>query len=432
VLTAIPRQGAKAHPAARQLVATCREKGQFIQGPEIAAFEETFAARLGAGHAVSAPFGRTAFYFVLKALQLPAGSDVVLPALTFWGMPDIVRAAGLAVVFADVDPNTGCMTASSLDAVLTPRTRAIVPTHLHGRPCDLDALLELAGRHHLAVIEDCAEALGATHRGRPVGTFGDGAIFSFGTFAPLDCGGGGMAVVREAAVADRVRQQAEALPWPHEKGIANRLLLGRLRAALARPAVFTVTRFPVLLAAGQLGIAPSTRTRRTRALDPLPEECRERFSNVQACLGLASLDHLDGWTAATRSHAHLLNSALSAVPGVGLPADPPDGTHVYHRYLLRVDRRFAVTRQCLRRGVELDPCLADVWRAPGPSDGRASETMAGAQRALEAVHVPVHASLTDRQSRRVARVVRTAITRRQPAAPKPRSAPAAGAGPSSS
>ena len=107
--------------------------------------------------------------------------------------------------FADVDPATFCMDPAALERAITDKTRAVVPTHLYGLPCDMDAILDIAGRHNLAVIEDCAHALGASYRGRPVGTFGDGALFSFQTLKPLNCYGGGMAVVRDAAVAARVR-----------------------------------------------------------------------------------------------------------------------------------------------------------------------------------------------------------------------------------
>ena len=184
MLTAVSRYGARVHPTTQQVVAACRERGEFIKGPQVAAFEQAFAARLGANHAIGASYGRTAFYFILEALQLPRGSEIILPALTFWVVPELARAAGLRVRFADVDPATFCMDPAALERAITGKTRAVVPTHLFGLPCDMDAILDLAGRHNLAVIEDCAHALGATYRGRPVGSFGDGALFSFQTLKP--------------------------------------------------------------------------------------------------------------------------------------------------------------------------------------------------------------------------------------------------------
>src|SRR5262249_13160978 len=187
---AISRYGARVLPNTEQLIAACRARGEFIQGPQIAEFEHAFARRAGAGKAIAAAYGRMAFYFMLKALALPPGSEIVFPSLTFWVVPELARVAGLKVVFADVDPNTFNMDPASVERVLTEHTRAIVPTHLYGLPCDMDRILDIAARHNLVVLEDCAHALGATYKGRPVGTFGSGALFSFQTLKPLNCYGG--------------------------------------------------------------------------------------------------------------------------------------------------------------------------------------------------------------------------------------------------
>src|SRR6185295_13639679 len=117
-----------------------------------------------------------------------------LPALTFWVIPELARTAGLRPVFADVDPRTFTLDPASLERAITPNTRAVVPTHLYGLPCDMDAIMDIAARHGLAVVEDCAHALGATYRGRHVGTFGDGALFSFQPLKPLNTYGGGAAL----------------------------------------------------------------------------------------------------------------------------------------------------------------------------------------------------------------------------------------------
>src|ERR1044071_132561 len=104
--SAVSRYGARVLPNTEQLVAACRARGEFIQGPQIAEFERAFERRAGSGVAISAAYGRIAFYHILKALDLPPGSEIIFPALTFWVVPELARAAGLTVVFADVDPNT--------------------------------------------------------------------------------------------------------------------------------------------------------------------------------------------------------------------------------------------------------------------------------------------------------------------------------------
>ena len=189
MLTAISRYGARVLPITEELVAGCKARGEFIQGPQIAEFEAAFAARhgLAPAHAITAAYGRIAFYYMLRALDLPPGSEIIFPSLTFWVVPELARVAGLNVVFADVDPTTFNIDPDSIERVITDKTRVIVPTHLYGLPCDMDRILAIAARHNLIVLEDCAHALGATYKGRPVGTFGTGALFSFQTLKPLKC-----------------------------------------------------------------------------------------------------------------------------------------------------------------------------------------------------------------------------------------------------
>jgi len=166
MLTAISRYGARVVPNTEELVAACKVRGEFIQGAQIAEFEDAFARRAGGGIAVTAAYGRMAFYYMLKALDLPRGSEIIFPSLTFWVVPELAKVAGLTVVFADVDPKTFTIDAASVERVITEKTRVIVPTHLYGLSCDMDKVEAVAARHNLVVIEDCAHALGATFKGR--------------------------------------------------------------------------------------------------------------------------------------------------------------------------------------------------------------------------------------------------------------------------
>src|SRR6266404_4748660 len=158
MLTAISRYGARVLPNTEELVADCKARGEFIQGPQIAEFEAAFARRHGLDptSAITAAYARMAFYYVLKALDLPPGSEIIFPALTFWVMPELARVAGLKVVFADVDSATFNLSPTALERAITPATRVVVPTHLYGLPCDMDAIMAIAQLHNLRVIEDCA------------------------------------------------------------------------------------------------------------------------------------------------------------------------------------------------------------------------------------------------------------------------------------
>src|SRR5215470_7251187 len=206
-MAAICRFGMRVVPNLTEIIAECRNKKQLVQGPYIAEFEEEFRRVLGGrGHvrAVSTEYGRMALYFILTALNIPEGSEIIVPALTFWVVPEITRVAGLKPVFVDIDPATFTMNPEAAARAITPNTRAILPTHLYGMACDLDPILALAKRHNLKVVEDCAHALGAQYRGRMVGTDGDASFFSFQAFKPLNTFGGGLAWMRDADVARRV------------------------------------------------------------------------------------------------------------------------------------------------------------------------------------------------------------------------------------
>ncbi len=413
MLTAITRYGVRVPPHTDEIIARCRARGEIFQGPLIEEFERTFQRRFGPGTAIATSYGRMAFFHILRALDLPAGSEIIVPALTFWVIPELARQAGLRPVFADVNADTFTLDPEAMARAITPRTSAVVPTHLYGLPCDMDAIMNLARRHKLAVVEDCAHALGATYRGQPVGTFGDGALFSFQTIKPLNAFGGGMALVKDAAVAGRVREQVDVLPWPGPKRIENRLKVAKAQRFFGRNGVFTLTAFPILWATSWFDWNPDVYLwERIQPLHPLKPEYLERFPNVQAALGLDGLQSFDEWTRTTQAHAHAIDRVLRGAPDVQTPVAPSDRTHVYYQYCAYVPDRDDLVKRCIRRGVDIEtlhvdvcpqlPLFADLSPAPAPN----------AERASEAVQVPVYAALTDRQVNRVATAVRRAVDRR--------------------
>src|SRR5882762_11587234 len=130
MIRAIARYGVRSVPGDEKEIIAAFRRGEAIEGPAIAEYEGRFAEYHGMGHAVSASFGRMACFYILRALDLPAGSEIIFPALTFWVVPEIARVAGLTVVFADVDPRTFNLDPDSIERLITDKTRAIVPTHL--------------------------------------------------------------------------------------------------------------------------------------------------------------------------------------------------------------------------------------------------------------------------------------------------------------
>jgi len=409
MVTAISRYGTRVLPDTEQLIAACKRRGEYIQGPQIAEFERAFEQRAGSGTAITAAYGRMAFYYMLKALHLPPGSEIIIPSLTFWVVPEIARVAGLKVVFADVDPATFNIDPASVERLIGPQTRVVVPTHLYGLPCDMDRILDIASRHNLIVIEDCAHALGATYRGRPVGTFGTGALFSFQTLKPLNCYGGGIALVHDAALAARVRQEVDALPWPSEKRVGNRLLKGKLQRIFVKPWVFSISLFPVLWVSALIDASPDVFLwEKIRPLDPLPDDYTERFPNVQAVIGLEAMKRLDGWTAQAQANADYMNRTLGDVPGMQVPFVPPDRTHVYYQYCVYGPdgpQRDDLVVHCVQRGIDIETLHVDVPPDMELFRGATAEA-AGARRATQVIQVPIYAGLTREQVERIAATLR--------------------------
>jgi perosamine synthetase len=404
MLSPISRYGTRVIPNTVQTIAAMRERGTLVRGPEIADFERAFADRAGARHAITASYGRMAFWYLLKAFDLPQGSEIVFPALTFWVIPELARVAGFSPVFADVNPRTFTIDPCAIERVITPRTRAIVPTHHYGLPCDMQPILEIARRHGLVVVEDCAHALGASWNGQPVGTIGDAGFFSLQLLKPLNTYGGGVAVTNDEAIARTVRSLAEAEPWPSENEVMKKMWLGRFERVVIRRDIFKWSLYPILWVASYLQANPDVYLwDRIKPLDRFPPSYRQRYTNVQAAIGLEGLKHLDAWTCRTVAHASAMTAALASTP-VETPTLAEDRTHVFYQYAVYASRRDEVVKYCVRHGIDVETLHVDVCtRLPLFGNGHAPAP--GAERAAQAIQVPVYADLTDADISSIARTL---------------------------
>src|SRR6266850_2667027 len=222
MIRTIARYGVRSSPGDEKEIVAAFRRGEAVEGPAIAEYEGRFAEYHGAEHAIATSFGRIACYYILKSLDFPAGSEIIFPALTFWVVPEIARRAGLKPVFVDVDPATFNIDPTKIEAAITDKTRAIVPTHLYGQPCDMTEVMRISEKHDLIVVEDCAQAAGARYRGRLVGTFGNAAFFSFQLLKGVNTYGGGMALTSNHELAARLREYAAGEPLPSTTDVAAR------------------------------------------------------------------------------------------------------------------------------------------------------------------------------------------------------------------
>lgn len=279
------------------------DSGRFVLGEQVALFEEEFAASVGTSFAVGVASGTDALELSLVALGIGPGDEVVTVANA--GAPTIcaIKAAGATPVLADVDPLTLTLDVASAEACLTERTRALVPVHLYGQCADLAAITDLAERHGLRVVEDCAQAHGATFEGRAAGSFGDVGCFSFYPTKNLGgLGDGGMVVTSDADIAAAIRQ---------------------LR---------------------MYGEASPRHTARARGRN-------SRLDELQAAVLRVKLPHLPGWNARRREIARTYTDELAATR-LALPHEAEGRTHVYHLYVVRSAERDLLRSRLKERGIE--------------------------------------------------------------------------------
>ncbi|MDP9000688.1 MAG: DegT/DnrJ/EryC1/StrS family aminotransferase [Myxococcota bacterium] len=291
----------------RRAVARVLERG-ILSGPyapESRALEEEFARFVGAKHCLFTHCGTSALLVALAAAGVRAGDEVIVPAYSFVATPLAVLHVGALPVFADVDAVTGCIDPAAAEAAVTPHTRAIMPVHIHGCAADMKALLAVAHRHDLAVVEDAAQAHGATFGGQRVGALGAAGAFSMQSSKNLSAGEGGLFVTNDRAVADEaasVRNFGQDVSHLDEEEYdAGRPLDG------------------------------------TRALDTRAIGSMYRGNEMAAAFARAQLAKLPERTERCQRSAERISRALAELPGVLPPFVAPGRTSVHHKFRVRLD-----------------------------------------------------------------------------------------------
>jgi len=268
----------------KQAVMQVLESGMLVQGPRTAKLEEKFAAVCGVKHAIATSSGTTALHVALLAHGLGPGDEVITTPFTFIASVNSIIYAGARPVFVDIEEDTFNINPALIDAAVTSYTRAILPVHLYGYPCDMDTIMEIARRHNLVVIEDAAQAIGAEYRGKRVGSFGTGCFSLYATKNVMS-GEGGMITTDDDALAQRCRM------------IRNHGMQRRYYHDMVG--------------------------------------YNFRMSDLHAAIGLAQIDRLDEVTTRRRANAEYLNSHITSVV---TPTVRPGYGHVWHQYTVRVDK----------------------------------------------------------------------------------------------
>jgi perosamine synthetase len=414
-LRTVARYGVRSVPGDEKEIIASFRRGEAVDGPAISEYESRFAEYHEMKHAVATSYGRMACHYILRSLALPVGSEIIFPALTFWVVPEVARRAGLKPVFVDVDPRTFNLDPAKIESAITDQTRVIVPTHLYGQPCEMNEIMRIAERHNLIVVEDCAQAVGARYRGRPVGTFGNASFFSFQLLKGINTYGGGMAVTNDGALAVRIRELALLEDPQSTTDIALRFITGLAVRSLISPQGFTFWGYPLQAVASLFVDNDLSRLvwEKIRPLDPFPRSYRQRYSNAQAVVGLRALDQLDKFNARSREHAFRYTRGLTDCRNIQTPRVLPAAEHVFYQYCVYTSDPNHVARTAARRGVDVETTHVDVCCSL-PLFKEFAAHCPGAEVTERALQLPVYSRLRPSDVDRVLGVVRRSISDLQP------------------
>jgi len=341
---------------------------QFILGPHVKAFEQAAAEYCGCRYAIGVASGTDALLLSLKVLGIGPGDRVILPSFTFFATAGVVHHAGATPVFCDIDPGTFNLDTDHLrellrDSELADKAKAVIPVHLYGQMADMDDLMAVASEFDLAVVEDAAQAIGASYRGAKAGTMGKVGCFSFYPTKNLGAyGDGGMVITNDEALADRVRM---------------------LRVHGAQPKYFHRL----------VGF-------------------NSRLDAIQAAILSVKLRHLDAWSAARGEVADRYDASLASLPGIRPPARAVGRSHIFHQYTIRVENghRDQLRKQLSTAGVgtmiyypiplHLQECFEHLGYCEGqlPQSERASR---------EVLSLPIFPELTHAEQQRVVECIAT-------------------------
>jgi len=335
------------------------ESQHFVLGPKVEQCEKAIAAYSKSGYGIGVSSGSDALLACLMAENIGPGDEVITTPYTFFATAGAIARLGATPVFVDIDPNTYNLDAAQIQSKVTAKTRAIIPVHLYGQMADMDAVMSVAEKHGLVVIEDAAQAIGAEYKGRRAGSIGQYGCFSFFPSKNLGCAGdGGMIVTNDAQRAERLRI---------------------LRGHGSKPKYYHK------IVGGNF-----------------------RLDAIQAAIVSAKLPHLDSWTAARQLNAKRYDRLFGeAGLTIGLPAVVAN-RHIFNQYVIRVPQRDQLQAHLQKNGIgtevyypvpmHLQECFAYLGHKAGDfpeSERAAKETLA----------LPVHPELTDEQARFVVQTI---------------------------
>lgn len=351
----VPRRCVNLPPGSLRTLLSTVTSGTVLEGDSVDEFYRRFGSWVGAPHVFGTGSGRSAFQLALEALGLPNGAEIIFPVLTFPVIPLVAKLLGYQPVFCDVDRVTFNSGPEHIEPKITDRTGAILATHLFGQPSPIKEIVELARRHDIRVMEDCAHACGVRIGGQQAGTFGDIGVFSFAEGKNMPCFGGGAIVTSDDDIAERARTILAEAPLPDKKQTVKHAASIWIMWLLTRPLVFGLTVYPALRLKLLLGQPLMDSKVGDELLDEFASRRPEirRFTNLQAAIGLLQLQHVDDFNEGARKNAAELTKQLGQVNGIGVPScEGSDHIYVYYPLTVNPGDRDALRHHLLKYGID--------------------------------------------------------------------------------
>ncbi|BBL71469.1 DegT/DnrJ/EryC1/StrS family aminotransferase [Methylogaea oryzae] len=338
----------------KEVLDTCA----FVLGPNVQAFEKEAAAYLGVKHAIGCASGTDALHLALRAAGITEGDEVITSAFTFIATAEAIAYVGAKPVFVDIDPRTFNITAEAIEAAITPRTKAVMPVHLFGQPCDMGPILAVCAKHGLKLVEDCAQSFGASIGGQQTGSFGLAAGFSFFPSKNLGCYGDGGLVATDddeaAAFMLQLRNHGSKVRYYHD-------VIGY----------------------------------------------NSRLDEIQAMILRVKLKRIEQFNQGRRRAAHLYSRLLADLP-LQTPFEDGIGVHVYHQYTLLCDKRDEVMKALQDKQI----ACAIYYPVPLHQQNVFKEAYAGVSLpvtedvARRCLSLPIYPELSDEQVQEIAATIR--------------------------
>jgi len=347
----------------RERVSEVLDSGRLADGPIVREFERAFADYCDAEYGVATANGTAALCTALEAVGIGEGDVVVTTPFSFVASANAIRLCGARPVFADIDEATYTLDPESVEDVVTATddVAAILPVHLYGLPAEMDRLADIAEEHGLALIEDAAQAHGATYEETPVGTIGDVGCFSFYPTKNMTTGEGGMVLTDDPDIADRAAQYVN-----HGRADTD-----------------------------------------AHGYDHVTVGHNLRLTSLAAGIGLEQLRKLPTYNDSRRANAARLSAALADVPEVVLPTEPPGRRHVYHQYTIRCQDRSALRNHLDKHGVDTGVYYATTIPDQPAYDGFDASVPTARRVAEQVVSLPIHPGLSEEDVETVAGAVRS-------------------------